>query len=72
VTGQSRGCRRRPGGRRAARCTGGPRGGVGGDGEWPVAAGIGEVHAVGTTDGADTRGRTSVGDFTRGGRTAPY
>jgi hypothetical protein len=57
-------------GRRAARRTGGPCGGVGGDGEWPVAAGIGEVHPTGTADGVDACGSTSIGDFTRGGSMA--
>jgi hypothetical protein len=71
VTGRSRGYRCRPGGHRAVRRTGGPHGGVGGDGEWPVVAGIGEVHAAGTADDVDAHGSTSVSDFTQGGSTAP-
>jgi hypothetical protein len=64
VIGQSRGCRHRPGGRRVARHMGEPHDGVGGDEEWLVVAGIGEVHAVGMADGVDARGSTSVSDFT--------
>jgi hypothetical protein len=71
VIGRSRGCWRWPRSRRASWHTGGPHDGVGGDVEWPVAAGIGEVHAIGTMDGVDACGSTSVSDFTLGGSTTP-